>query len=155
MIAHCDAAFRAFERVHAPAQLSPSLPATRRGYGADGLQVGARAAYDQGPWVASVIGKLALGTMQQSVSVNGFLETNDYNDYGPTQIFPGGYFALRSNIGDHSHNAFAVVPEGVARSVKTRQPQLGHYPILECTASTCRTSAARDATKRLSGVSIS
>ena len=76
-----------------------------------GLQVGARAAYDQGPWVGSVIGKLALGTMQQSVSVNGFLETNDYNNYGPTQIFPGAYFALPSNMGDHSHNTFAVVPE--------------------------------------------
>jgi hypothetical protein len=76
-----------------------------------GLQVGARAAYDEGPWVGSVIGKLALGTMQQSVSVNGFLETNDYNNYGPTQIFPGAYFALPSNIGDHSHNTFAVVPE--------------------------------------------
>ena len=76
-----------------------------------GLQVGARAAYDQGPWVGSVIGKLALGTMQQRVSVNGFLETNDYNDYGPTQIFPGGYFALPTNSGDHSRNTFAVVPE--------------------------------------------
>ena len=76
-----------------------------------GLQVGARAAYDQGPWVGSVSGKLALGTMQQRVSVNGFLETNDYNNYGPTQIFPGGYFALPSNSGDHSRNTFAVVPE--------------------------------------------
>jgi hypothetical protein len=58
-----------------------------------------------------VIGKVALGTMQQRVSVNGFLETNDYTNYGPTQIFPGGYFALQSNGGDHSRNAFAVVPE--------------------------------------------
>jgi opacity protein-like surface antigen len=76
-----------------------------------GLQIGARAAYDQGPWVASVLGKVALGTMQQRVSVNGSLETNDYNNYGPVQTFPGAYFALPSNIGDHSRNAFAVVPE--------------------------------------------
>jgi hypothetical protein len=76
-----------------------------------GLQVGLRAAYDRGPWVGNVLGKLALGTMQQRVSVNGFLETNDYNDYGPTQIFPGAYFALPSNSGDHSRNTFAVVPE--------------------------------------------
>jgi Putative beta barrel porin-7 (BBP7) len=76
-----------------------------------GLQVGARAAYDQGPWVCSVMGKVALGTMQQRVSVNGFLETNDYNNYGPTQIFSGGYFALPTNSGDHSRNTFAVVPE--------------------------------------------
>jgi hypothetical protein len=76
-----------------------------------GLQVGARAAYDRGPWVGGVTGKVALGTMQQRVSVNGFLETNDYNDYGATQTFPGGYFALPTNSGDHSRNTFAVVPE--------------------------------------------
>ena len=76
-----------------------------------GVQVGARAAYDQGPWVGSVSGKLALGSMQQRVSVNGYLETNDYTDYGPTQIYPGGYFALPTNFGDHSRDTFAVVPE--------------------------------------------
>ncbi|MEP7330245.1 MAG: BBP7 family outer membrane beta-barrel protein [Betaproteobacteria bacterium] len=76
-----------------------------------GLQVGARAAYDRGPWVGTVSGKLALGTMQQRVSVNGFLETNDYNNYGATQTFPGAYFALPTNSGDHSRNTFAVVPE--------------------------------------------
>ena len=76
-----------------------------------GLQVGARAAYDRGPWVGSVMGKVALGTMQQRVSVGGFLETNDYTDYGPTQTFSGGYFALPTNSGEHSRNTFAVVPE--------------------------------------------
>jgi Putative beta barrel porin-7 (BBP7) len=76
-----------------------------------GLQVGARAAYDRGPWVGSASGKLALGTMQQRVSINGFLETNDYNNYGPTQTFSGGYFALPTNSGDHSRNTFAAVPE--------------------------------------------
>ena len=85
-----------------------SFDARNRFYG---LQFGARAAYDQGPWVGSAIGKLALGTMQERVSVNGFLETNDYNHYGPTQVFSGGYLALPSNSGDHSRNRFAVVPE--------------------------------------------
>jgi hypothetical protein len=85
-----------------------SFDARNRFYG---LQVGARVAYDQGPWVGSVIGKVAFGTMQQRVSVSGSLETNDYTNYGPTQIFPGGYFALPTNSGDHSHNTFAAVPE--------------------------------------------
>jgi len=76
-----------------------------------GLQVGARAAYDAGPWVGSVMGKVAFGTMQQRVSVSGFLETNDYTNYGPTQLFPGAYFALPSNSGEHTHNTFAAVPE--------------------------------------------
>ncbi|HKT79736.1 MAG TPA: BBP7 family outer membrane beta-barrel protein [Vicinamibacterales bacterium] len=76
-----------------------------------GVQVGARAAYDHGPWVGSAIGKVALGSMQQRVSIDGFVETNDYNDYGATQTFPGGYFALPTNSGEHSHSAFAVVSE--------------------------------------------
>jgi hypothetical protein len=76
-----------------------------------GLQAGARATYDEGPWVGSVNAKVALGTMQQRVSVNGYLETNDYTNYGPTQIFPGGYFALPTNSGEHSRNSFAAVPE--------------------------------------------
>jgi hypothetical protein len=76
-----------------------------------GLQVGGRAVYERGPWLGSFVGKVALGTMQQRVSVNGSLETNDYNNYGPTQTYPGGYFALPTNIGDHSRNTFAVVPE--------------------------------------------
>ena len=76
-----------------------------------GLQVGARAAYDRGPWVGSVAGKVALGAMQQRVSISGALETNDYNHYGEAQIFPGGYFALPSNSGEHTRSAFAVVPE--------------------------------------------
>ena len=101
-----------------------SFDARNRFYG---LQVGARAAYDQGPWVGSVMGKVALGSMQQRVSVNGFLETNDYNNFGATQIFPGGYFALPTNSGDHSRNTFAVVPE-VALNVGYRlTPQATVY----------------------------
>lgn len=76
-----------------------------------GLQVGARLAYDQGPWVGWMNATVALGTMQQQVSINGHLETNDYTNFGATQIYPGGYFALPTNSGDHSRNTFAAVPE--------------------------------------------
>jgi hypothetical protein len=85
-----------------------SFDAKNRFYG---VQVGVRAFYDSGPWVGSAVGKLALGSMQQRVSINGFLETNDFNNYGAPQTFGGGYFALPSNSGDHSRNTFAVVPE--------------------------------------------
>lgn len=85
-----------------------SFDARNRFYGP---QLGVRATYDQGPWVGSVNAKIAAGTMQQKVSVNGYLETNDYTNYGPTQIYTGGYFALPTNSGDHSRNTFAVVPE--------------------------------------------
>lgn len=76
-----------------------------------GVQVGARAVLDHGPWLGSVAAKIAFGTMQQRVSVNGFLVTNDYTNYGATQIFPGGYFALPSNMGNHTQSVFATVPE--------------------------------------------
>ena len=76
-----------------------------------GLQVGARAWYDSGPWVGSAFGKIALGSMQQRVSINGSLVTNDFNGYGAPQSFTGGYFALPTNSGDHSRSTFAVVPE--------------------------------------------
>ena len=76
-----------------------------------GLQVGARAAFERGPWMGSVAGKVAFGTMQQRVSVDGYLETNDYTNYGPTQTFAGGYFAFPSNSGNHTQNVFASVPE--------------------------------------------
>lgn len=85
-----------------------SFDARNRFYG---LQIGARAARDWGQWVGSAIGKVALGTMQQRVSINGYLETNDYNNFGATQVFSGGYFALPTNSGDHSSSTFAVVPE--------------------------------------------
>ncbi len=89
-----------------------------------GLQAGVRAAFDQGPWTFAVTGKVALGSMQQRVSINGILETNDFNDYGATQSFTGGYYALPSNSGDHSRSTFAVVPE-IALNVGYRlTPQL-------------------------------
>lgn len=76
-----------------------------------GAQVGARANYERGQWVGGGIAKVALGWMQQSVSISGYLETNDYNSYGATQTFAGGYFALPSNSGNYSRDRFAVVPE--------------------------------------------
>ncbi|MCC7325457.1 MAG: BBP7 family outer membrane beta-barrel protein [Burkholderiales bacterium] len=84
-----------------------------------GLQIGARAAYDSGNWIGSGMVKVALGSMQQKVSIDGGLVTNDYTNYGATQTFPGGYFALPTNIGDYSRNVFAVVPE-VALSIGYR-----------------------------------
>jgi hypothetical protein len=76
-----------------------------------GAQLGVRARYDRGAWFASSAVKFALGAMIQSVDVDGFLETNDFNDLGPPQRFPGGYFAQPTNIGRHTRSVFAVVPE--------------------------------------------
>lgn len=73
-----------------------------------GVQVGARTRFDDGAWFGSGAVRIALGGMVQAVDISGSLVTNDY---GPVQTFNGGYFALPTNIGNHSRTQFAVVPE--------------------------------------------
>lgn len=76
-----------------------------------GPQVGVRARSGWGPWNLSGSLKFALGAMVQSVDIDGFLLTNDFNGFGTPQKFLGGYFAQPTNIGNHTRTAFAVVPE--------------------------------------------
>jgi hypothetical protein len=76
-----------------------------------GLQAGLRARFDQGSFFAAGTAKVALGAMSQKVDINGSLVTNDFTDFGPTVMYPGGYFALPTNIGSHTRTAFAAVPE--------------------------------------------
>jgi len=87
-----------------------------------GAQLGARARYEWGRWFVNGTVKVGLGAMRQTVDVEGSLVTNDFSlapitpagqptQYGPTQTFPGGYWALPSNIGEHSRTVFGVVPE--------------------------------------------
>ena len=85
-----------------------SFAASNNFYGA---QFAARARYDQGPWVWNGVVKIGLGAMDQKVSVNGSLVTDDFSIGDAPQTFAGGYFALPTNIGDHSRTVFAVVPE--------------------------------------------
>lgn len=76
-----------------------------------GGQVGVRTRYGRGPWALNGTFKFALGAIVQSVDIDGFLLTNDFNGFGEPQRFPGGYFAQPTNIGNHSRTVFAVVPE--------------------------------------------
>jgi hypothetical protein len=87
-----------------------------------GAQLGGRARYDWGRWFANGTFTLGLGAMVQTVEISGSLVTNDFSlapltppgqptQFGPTQKFPGGYFALPSNIGDRTRTEFGVVPE--------------------------------------------
>ena len=76
-----------------------------------GAQVGLRARIADGPWFGTGTAKVALGAMAQAVDISGSLVTNDYTGDGSTQTFSGGYFALPTNIGNHSRTQFAVVPE--------------------------------------------
>jgi hypothetical protein len=87
---------------------SESFAATNNFYGG---QVGARASWTQDAWMFNGALQVALGGMVQSVDVNGSLDTNDFSATGAMQTFPGAYFALPSNIGNHSRTAFAAIPE--------------------------------------------
>ena len=76
-----------------------------------GVQLGAKARYDADRWFATGVAKIGLGTMRQSVDIGGTLATNDFTSTGAVQTFPGGYFALPTNIGSYRRNVFAVLPE--------------------------------------------
>lgn len=76
-----------------------------------GAQAGVRARFDWKGFFTSATVKFAMGAMAQSANISGSLVTNDNTNFGPTQTFSGGYFALPTNIGDYSRTVFAVVPE--------------------------------------------
>lgn len=76
-----------------------------------GAQVGARGRFDWRGWFASGGVKFAMGAMVQSVDISGSLVTNGFTNFGPTQTYPGGYFAQPTNIGTWTRTVFAVVPE--------------------------------------------
>ncbi len=74
----------------------------------NGGQVGARVERRLGPLTVDVLGKLGLGSMHERVIIEGSTTTNA--PFPVTQA-PGGIYAQTTNIGGHSHDAFAVVPE--------------------------------------------
>jgi hypothetical protein len=71
-----------------------------------GGQVGVRTEYSRGNWFVNATGKIALGDMHEIVTING---TTVVPETGTVLI--GGSLAQLSNIGQFSHDRFAVVPE--------------------------------------------
>ncbi len=62
-----------------------------------------------GPWLVDVLGKLALGGVQQTVQIDGqTVISGSQNDDGSYQ---GGLLAQRTNIGEYRRSAFAMLPE--------------------------------------------
>lgn len=83
-----------------------------------GGQVGLRTRFETGALSVSATGKVGLGDMHQTAVVNGVTVTNDISAFASgtfvgatTQTIAGGAFAQPSNIGHHSQDRFAVVPE--------------------------------------------
>ncbi len=83
-----------------------------------GGQIGTRVRWNRGRFFGDVTGKVAFGSMDQEVLINGAFATNEFNAVpgtGPLQTFPGGVLTQPSNIGSYSRNQFTVIPEVTAR----------------------------------------
>jgi hypothetical protein len=78
-----------------------------------GGQVGLRGDWARGPLFLELTGKVAFGQTTQVVKVGGVTHVAAPGE-GP-QWLPGGAFALPTNSGRLTREAFAVVPEGIAR----------------------------------------
>jgi hypothetical protein len=74
-----------------------------------GGQIGVNGEWRRGPWSLDTHVKLALGVTQQSVDIDGGQRISSLN--GQVQNFPGGLYALSTNIGHHSQTRFGFVPE--------------------------------------------
>jgi len=72
--------------------------------------LGLNSEFRRGHWFVNSFGKIALGTMHETVNVNGAQSIVLTN--GTTSTAAGGLLALPgANIGSFSQNKFAVVPE--------------------------------------------
>jgi hypothetical protein len=84
-----------------------------------GGQVGGRMHYTFRGVELSATGKVAIGSMYEQVGISGQTSIAGNLPTGLTGgpggnfsfLFPGGNFAQPTNIGEHSQNRFAVVPE--------------------------------------------
>lgn len=77
-----------------------------------GIQTGIRAAASIKGFFGAAEFKVAAGQARQRVDVQGRLRTDDFTYFEGVEEFPGGYFALPSNIGSHHRDAFALLPQG-------------------------------------------
>lgn len=75
-----------------------------------GGQVGARWEWAGEQFYVSGLGKLALGSSHEELNIAGATTMRPTGGGAPTTV-GGGLLALSSNIGNYSHNEFAVVPE--------------------------------------------
>ena len=83
-----------------------------------GGQVGLRDEWHWGRWQLDVTGKIALGVNHETVDISGVtagtapvLNTAGTPTSATTFSAPGGLLAQSTNLGHHSNNAFAAVPE--------------------------------------------
>ncbi len=80
-----------------------------------GGQIGTRFGLNFGRLTAEASAKVALGSMQEVLSIAGNTVVTNGAFGLPTGTFAGGVFAEPSNIGRFRHDAFAAVPEASVR----------------------------------------
>jgi len=74
-----------------------------------GGALGLRTVSHYGRWSLAMLGKVALGNMRQTVTIDG--ETVIAVPSGPSVATLGGLLSQSSNIGDFAQDRFAVIPE--------------------------------------------
>ena len=74
-----------------------------------GGQIGVVFHYDYAYWSARVLGKVAMGNMEQIVAIEGQTETNVPG--GGATVTDAGLLVQRSNDGEFNRDEFAVIPE--------------------------------------------
>lgn len=95
-----------------------------------GPQIGFQSDYRKGPWFVNLQGKVALGVMHEIVNIQG--QTTFVTAGTPTTL-PGGIFAQPTNMGRHTRDEFAVVPEltvNVGYQVTSRMRAFVGYNLL-------------------------
>ena len=75
----------------------------------NGAEIAAATQAHSNRWSLDLRAKLAMGSTQSRVSVNGVTATTVPQQ--PSVISPGGLFALPTNIGNYKANRFSVIPE--------------------------------------------
>ena len=76
-----------------------------------GAQVGVKAQAQWGALDGSLIAKLAVGENFATEFVNGSSAVSGFGLGSSVSVTPGGIFAQSTNIGQRSHDAFALAPE--------------------------------------------
>jgi len=73
-----------------------------------GAQLGLRARIARGQWSLNTLGVMGLGNMNEQVIING---SNTITTGGTPSTTAGGLFTQPTNIGTHTQNRFAVLPQ--------------------------------------------
>jgi len=92
-----------------------------------GADIGLLSEITRGPFTLSLLGKMGMGKMRQTVTITG---SNTVTIGGVQTTNPGGILALPTNIGTYTHEEFSIVPEAdlklLCRITKRLEASIGY-----------------------------